>query len=217
MARKTKEEAGKTRMKILETSLEVFYEQGYSGATFVKIANRIDLTTGAVYWHFKTKTDLFLGLGAFMFDRLNTAMHSVFTKAKTFDELTITARNVVQLIIKDPQLKKYFALILFRMEWKEALLPVRDMFAAQDLEYKKYTQHVFEQQQKNGNISQELSTEVITDLWLGFINGFLSRHLNGNEKIEGILKEFTLGADIFINGVTTWPSNSREKLKQLRS
>ncbi len=213
MARKTKEEAEKTRLKILEASLDVFYEQGYSGATFVKIAKRIDLTTGAIYWHFKTKIDLFLGLGAFMFDRLNAAMHSVFIKSETFDELTITARNVVQLIIEDPQLKKYFALILYRMEWKEALLPVRDMFAAQDLEYKRYTQHVFEYQQKKGNIDSNLSAEAVTYLWLGFINGFLNRHLNKNETIEVIMKEFTLGADIFINGVTVWPSNSRKKLR----
>ncbi len=211
MARKTKEEAEKTRLKILEASLDVFYEQGYSGATFVKIAKRIDLTTGAVYWHFKTKIDLFLGLGTFMFERLNEAMHSVFIKSETFDELTITARNVVQLIIEDPQLKKYFALILYRMEWKEALLPVRDMFAAQDLEYKRYTQHVFEYQQKKGNIDSNLSAEAVTYLWLGFINGFLNRHLNKNENIEVILKEFTLGADIFINGVTAWPSKSRER------
>lgn len=213
MARKTKEEAEKTRLKILEASLDVFYEQGYSGATFVKIAKRIDLTTGAIYWHFKTKIDLFLGLGAFMFDRLNAAMHSVFIKSETFDELTITARNVVQLIIEDPQLKKYFALILYRMEWKEALLPARDMFAAQDLEYKRYTQHVFEYQQKKGNIDSNLSAEAVTYLWLGFINGFLNRHLNKNETIEVIMKEFTLGADIFINGVTVWPSNSRKKLR----
>ncbi len=97
------------------------------------------------------------------------------------------------------------------MEWKEALLPVRDMFAAQDLEYKRYTQHVFEYQQKKGNIDSNLSAEAVTYLWLGFINGFLNRHLNKNENIEVILKEFTLGADIFINGVTAWPSKSRER------
>ena len=213
MARKTKEEAEKTRLRILEASLDVFYEQGYSGATFVKIAKRIDLTTGALYWHFKTKIDLFLGLGSLMFERLNTAMHSLYVKPETFVELTITARSVVQLIIEDPQLKKYFALILFRMEWQDALLPVKNMFAAQDMEYKKYTQHVFEYQQKEGNISPELSAETVTYLWLGFINGFLSRHLNGNENMEVILTEFTLGADVFINGVTAWPSMAREELK----
>lgn len=209
MARKTKEDAEKTRIMILETSLEIFYEQGYSETTFVKIAERIDMTTGALYYHFKSKVDLFIGLGSFMFSRLNSTMHSLFTKPETFEELTLTAGNVVQLILDDLQLKKYFVLILYRMEWKDALHPVRDMFLTQESAYKHYSQHVFEHQQMLGNISPKLSIDEVTYLWLGFINGFLSRHLNTEQTREQRNKEFTLGADIFINGVIAWPSNSR--------
>ena len=59
MARKTKEETAKTREAILESALDLFNEKGYSGTTLNDIANRLTLTKGAVYWHFKNKQDLF--------------------------------------------------------------------------------------------------------------------------------------------------------------
>lgn len=55
MVRKTKEEAENTRREILKAALEVFYQKGYSRTTFDEIAARINLTKGAVYWHFKNK------------------------------------------------------------------------------------------------------------------------------------------------------------------
>lgn len=211
MVRKTKEEADKTRLMILETSLNAFYEQGYSGATVVDIAKKIGLTKGAIYWHFDSKVDLFIGLGKYMFERLETTMHGVYDQAETFEELKLTARKVVKLIIKDPQLKKYFTLIFYRMEWRDELLPIKDMFAQQDEQYKQYTQYVFDKQQKQGHIHSDLSAETVTYLWLGFINGFLSRHLKEDNKIEEIETEFNLGADIFINGVKLWPFGKEEK------
>ena len=62
MVRKTKEEAENTRREILKAALEVFYQKGYSRTTFDEIAARINLTKGAVYWHFKNKPDLLVEL-----------------------------------------------------------------------------------------------------------------------------------------------------------
>ncbi len=62
MPRRSKEDAEKTREQILHAALDVFTEKGYSMATFVDIAEKIGLTKGAVYWHFKTKTDLLVAM-----------------------------------------------------------------------------------------------------------------------------------------------------------
>ena len=56
--RKTKEEAEATRQAILQSAMDTFYEKGYSKTTFDEIAKRINLTKGAVYWHFRNKPDL---------------------------------------------------------------------------------------------------------------------------------------------------------------
>jgi len=60
--RRSKEDAEETRKLIVETALVEFAEKGYSGASLSGIAARINLTKGAVYWHFKNKDELFYTL-----------------------------------------------------------------------------------------------------------------------------------------------------------
>ncbi|MBE9191546.1 helix-turn-helix transcriptional regulator [Gloeocapsopsis crepidinum LEGE 06123] len=51
-----------TRSRILQAAQQVFAQEGYERATLDAIANAIGLTKGAVYWHFQSKSDLFLAL-----------------------------------------------------------------------------------------------------------------------------------------------------------
>lgn len=51
-----------TRSRILVAAKQVFARQGYAGATLDMIAAEAGLTKGAVYWHFESKSDLFLAL-----------------------------------------------------------------------------------------------------------------------------------------------------------
>ena len=62
MSRKTKEEAEKTRARILASALSLFVKKGYEKTTFTDIAARLKMTKGAVYWHFETKEDLLVAL-----------------------------------------------------------------------------------------------------------------------------------------------------------
>jgi TetR/AcrR family acrAB operon transcriptional repressor len=58
MPRKTKEEAEKTRQLLLDTALTLFAERGISATSLKEIAAAAGLTHGALYWHFKNRTDL---------------------------------------------------------------------------------------------------------------------------------------------------------------
>lgn len=58
MVRKTKDEALATREGLLDAAVRVFGEKGVSQASLAEIANAAGVTRGAIYWHFKNKTDL---------------------------------------------------------------------------------------------------------------------------------------------------------------
>ncbi len=58
MARKTKEEALKTREAIIDAAVRVFSAKGVSRTTLTDIADEAGVTRGAIYWHFKNKEDL---------------------------------------------------------------------------------------------------------------------------------------------------------------
>ncbi|HEX7991917.1 MAG TPA: TetR family transcriptional regulator, partial [Stenotrophomonas sp.] len=58
MARKTKEEAAATREGILDAALACFHEHGVAGTSLAAIGERAGVSRGAVYWHFKNKTEV---------------------------------------------------------------------------------------------------------------------------------------------------------------
>jgi len=62
MARKTKEDALKTREAILDAAIQVFSVRGVSRTTLANIAKEAGVTRGAIYWHFKDKEDLLAAL-----------------------------------------------------------------------------------------------------------------------------------------------------------
>lgn len=62
MARRAKEEAERTRTRILASERALFAKKGYAQTTFTDIAARLKLTKGAAYWHFASKEALLLAL-----------------------------------------------------------------------------------------------------------------------------------------------------------
>lgn len=62
MVRKTKEDAELTRQRIIDAARAVFLTRGVSRSTLEHIALEAQVTRGAVYWHFKNKTDIFYAL-----------------------------------------------------------------------------------------------------------------------------------------------------------
>lgn len=51
-----------TRTNIREVALELFAEQGYDKTSLREIAERLGITKAAVYYHYKTKEDIFTSL-----------------------------------------------------------------------------------------------------------------------------------------------------------
>ena len=60
--KRTKEDANETRKNIMKAAIKIFSSKGYNKATFVDIAAEANVTRGAVYWHFKSKAELYISL-----------------------------------------------------------------------------------------------------------------------------------------------------------
>ncbi|WAJ38441.1 TetR family transcriptional regulator [Pseudomonas sp. GOM7] len=57
--RRTKEDAEKTRIAILNAAEQLFLERGVAHTSLEQIAREAGVTRGAVYWHFQNKAHLF--------------------------------------------------------------------------------------------------------------------------------------------------------------
>ncbi|MEU1279320.1 helix-turn-helix domain-containing protein [Streptomyces sp. NPDC005805] len=53
---------GDTRQRIQDVALELFAEQGYEKTSLREIAEALDVTKAALYYHFKTKEDIVVSL-----------------------------------------------------------------------------------------------------------------------------------------------------------
>ena len=84
MARKRKEDAQRTRTRILASALSLFAKKGYEHTTFTDIAARLKMTKGAVYWHFESKEALLIALVDEMLEKFSRQTEAIMPK----DELT---------------------------------------------------------------------------------------------------------------------------------
>ena len=57
--RRTREDAEKTRLQVIEAALKLFSRQGYSRTTLHMIAEEAGFSRGPIYWHFRNKDELF--------------------------------------------------------------------------------------------------------------------------------------------------------------
>ncbi|GGS84524.1 TetR/AcrR family transcriptional regulator [Streptomyces chromofuscus] len=53
---------GDTRRRIQDVALELFAEQGYEKTSLREIAERLDVTKAALYYHFKTKEEILVSV-----------------------------------------------------------------------------------------------------------------------------------------------------------
>ncbi|MEV0371465.1 TetR/AcrR family transcriptional regulator [Streptomyces sp. NPDC050636] len=53
---------GNTRQRIQDVALELFSEHGYDKTSLREIAEKLDVTKAALYYHFKTKEDIIISL-----------------------------------------------------------------------------------------------------------------------------------------------------------
>ncbi len=123
MARRTKEEAAKTRARILASALSLFAKKGYTHTTFTDIAARLKLTKGAVYWHFESKEALLVALLDEMLAKFRRQISELLPSGEdSFDGLSfpvvadMMVRNAAQ-VIGDVKGTAFFLLVHEQVQW----------------------------------------------------------------------------------------------------
>lgn len=125
MPRKTKEEAEKTRTRILASALSLFVKKGYDHTTFTDIAARLGMTKGAVYWHFDSKEQLLVTLLDGMLKKFRRQLSGLLPEGGDFGSLTFPAiadmmvQNAAR-VVGDAKGTAFFLLIHEQVKWADA-------------------------------------------------------------------------------------------------
>ena len=119
LVRRTKNEAEGTRSRILDAAERVFSEHGVSRTSLEDIARAAGVTRGAIYWHFKDKSDLF----AAMVNRVTLPMEAMV--ARSSDEsvedpiavLKACAVSALKSTATNPQVQRVFDVVTHKCEY----------------------------------------------------------------------------------------------------
>ncbi|QLF92355.1 TetR family transcriptional regulator [Pseudomonas sp. ABC1] len=121
--RRTKEEAEKTRIAILEAAERLFLDKGVAHTSLDQIARDAGVTRGAVYWHFQNKAHLVNE----MLNQVRLPPEQLAERMQDCDpHQPLTALRdmcieVMQSIGMNPQKCRIFTILLHRCEFTEEL------------------------------------------------------------------------------------------------
>ena len=203
MVRRTKEEAEQTRDAILDSALDVFYEKGFSRTTFDEIAKRINLTKGAIYWHFRNKVDLLAMLMKKKFSEKHQKTWEGYPKPKTLKELRKLFEVLCVSTETDYDFRKFLFFVIFQMEWSEVVTAkvveqIREIIDYPWLELKETLTLI----QKSGEIASNIDidelTSIISFLWRGTLDSYISKR-----HPFGLTKTVLAGFDLIMDGIKT--------------
>lgn len=115
-----------TRATVLKTALDVFSTKGYAAATLDDVAKAAKVTRGAIYWHFKSKADLYNTLVAeFSARGAVVAQEAIAEGGTLIDILRRVFVRVCTLVEENKEVRAVMELTLFKTGLDPELQPGR--------------------------------------------------------------------------------------------
>ncbi|MEZ5501558.1 MAG: TetR family transcriptional regulator [Halioglobus sp.] len=122
--RRTKEDAAKTRQRVIDAALKLFGQRGYSGTTLRLIADEAGCSRGPIYWHFANKEELFEAILAYSQVPLERLVEMYRLAQDPIDPEAVAgefARRWLRLLLEDRYFRQSFEIFLNKTEFTEAV------------------------------------------------------------------------------------------------
>mgnify|MGYP001809962872 CR=1 FL=1 len=129
MVRKTKEDAELTRRRIVDAARAVFLRRGVSKSSLEHIAAEANVTRGAVYWHFKNKTDIFHAIREQVFlpliDRMDdTLVLSASSKENPLDQIEKSLCQTINELNDNIEMREIYEIMMIKCEYVDEFATV---------------------------------------------------------------------------------------------
>lgn len=176
--RRTKAEAEQTRQQIINAAREVFHECGTSRSTLEDIAARAGVTRGAVYWHFRNKTDLFFAMRAQAVLPLIDGIDEVLfddTLDDPLDGIEQALYRMVQSLRADPIARDVFRIASLRCEYVGEFAIVLDEFKKYHVKRLAKLELAYQRAQDKRTLRPGLSPKAMALDTMTFYEGMLRR------------------------------------------
>jgi AcrR family transcriptional regulator len=128
MARRTKDEAEKTRDTILDAAERTFYAQGVSRTSLEEIATAAGVTRGAIYWHFKDKLELCEAMMCRVFMPHEDMLEKLAAKVSPtpLKDLEKACLHSMKMMANDQRRRDVVSIMTQRCEYVEEMVSVME-------------------------------------------------------------------------------------------
>lgn len=129
MVRKTKEDAKLTRQRIVNAARAVFLRRGVSKSTLEHIASEANVTRGAVYWHFKNKTEIFHAIREQVFlpliDHMDDSLSPSFeTNENPLTQIENSLCHTVNELSENIAMREIYEIMMIKCEYVDEFATV---------------------------------------------------------------------------------------------
>lgn len=178
MARRTKAEAESTRAAILMAAEAEFLARGVGATTLEHIAQRANVTRGAVYWHFKNKSDLFTA----MMEQVRMPIERISGKlaegdAEPVERLRARAHHIFRSLKHDERYRRIYTIWFHRIEATSEFAVTVGASGARNAEVLAAFERVFDaalaSKRLRPGVSPAIAAQTVRLLLVGLITDWL--------------------------------------------
>lgn len=180
MARKTAEECEKTRQALLESALICFADQGIAHTSLADIAKHAGFTRGAIYWHFKNKSELFFALHQQIelpFDYLLRQIEACEGRALNFAEFYEITRNTLLHIFQHQRSYLLLEILIVKCEFTQDMQSAFAKLLTSLTPLREKSQAILAQFEQQNIIKTQANLSITTQALLSFLNGAILQYI----------------------------------------
>lgn len=186
MAKKTKQEALETRNMLLDTAEQVFNQKGVSGTTLADIACAAGVTRGAIYGHFKNKSDLFNA----MCERVQLPLEAMAAAnaeddvADPLAELRATLDYLFKKMSTDIHYRRVFSILFSKCEFVGELGPIMDRDERVRAHFRGRFERVFQNAIRLNQLPDNTNVKLAVHSYLAMVKGIMRHWLLEPESFD---------------------------------
>lgn len=192
ISERKKREKEQRRATIIEAAEELIKEKGLEAVTMDEIAEKAELSKGALYLYFKNKSDLYLAVNAKGMSLLNERLSEVLAEPRTGLELVYRFWEVTREFVKeDPD---YFEAFKYFETWayKENALSAKERLnECEELSLRifVYLRRALQIGVQDGSINPKYSPKLLAVILWSELRGLLQIYSSGVSGQGGIILE----------------------------
>lgn len=178
--RRTKEDAEKTRDDILNAATTLFASQGVARTSLCEIAKGANVTRGAIYWHFKNKTEIFDALH----ERLHQPVAAMIAEGLEKDhpeplqQLKDLCIKLFMDLEEDEQRRLALTLFMVKCDYSGDLAPYKEKHDAKKAEKMQNISRYIKKAKTKGKLPEGMNPDTLMLTFNCFMKGVLFEYLD---------------------------------------